>query len=201
MTKIVLAFDDEDEYMGDFNRGCLEDFNEFLNDRGHNVITIQSAQLNDLNIQYKTNGEVPFLFAAYSHGFKTSLNSASGAYISTTTNNTCFNQALFYTVSCHAATELGPCLIENGCPSFFGYKSPFNFWAGYKCFSQCANHGFFLFLQGTETNKVYQEMIKEYNNQIDVLYEENSFIASLLVDNRKALVYKGQNVTIDNFAH
>jgi hypothetical protein len=197
MTRIVLAFDDEDEHMGEFNRGCLDDLNEFLVDSKYQVFIIQSAQLNDLNIHYKTEGDFPFLFAAYSHGLNNSLQSQSGTYVSTTTNHTHFNQAVFYTVSCHAAVELGPCLIENGCVSFFGYKSIFNFWVGYKCFSQCANHGLFLFLNGTNTDEVYQQMIAEYNSQIDALYEDDSFVASLLLENRKALVYNERNVTIE----
>lgn len=199
MTKIILAFDDEDDIMGEFNRGCQEDYQLFLADYDYPTSTINTAQLNDLNIQLQTtNVNHPFIFVAYSHGQNEGLYARSEAYVSTSINNTCFTQSFFYTVSCHAADSLGTCLIENGCFGFFGYKSLFNFWVGYKSFSHCANYGFFLFLQGQDTKAIYNAMIEEYNNHIDQTYSESALVASLLLDNRRALIYKGQNITIAN---
>lgn len=198
MTKIILAFDDEDETMGEFNRGCREDYEAFLANYDYPISAINSSQLNDLNIQFQTNENNPFIFVAYSHGLNEGLYSRAGAYVSTSVNHTCFTQSFFYTVSCYSADELGSCLIENGCYSFFGYKSLFNFWVGYKSFSHCANYGFFLFLQGKNTSEIYDAMIEEYNNHIDQMYSQNALAASLLLDNRRALVYKGQSITITN---
>lgn len=202
MIDILLAFDNDDATMGQFNQGCLEDYLEHFNDKqyGHNVTCIEGRNLNDLNVELRTNDLGSFIFVAYSHGESDCLSSKQGSYIATNINNNNFGQSLFYTVSCYSANELGKCLIESGCYSFFGYKNKFQFWFGYKSFSACANYGLFLFLQGMLTDQIYEEMIDEYNKHIDEMVDIDDFmIAALLLENRDALVKLGSNISIDAF--
>lgn len=198
MINILLAFDEEDDEIGAFNRGCKEDYMDFLNDTDNNIIDIGSNTLNSLNIQLRTEQLSSFIFVAYSHGEDYRLFSRSGDYISTEVNISYFSNSFFYTVSCHTGSQLGNELIKNGCKCYFGYKNLFNSWLGYKDFSECANYGFFRFLEGTLTDEIYNSMIEKYNIHIDRLYKDNFMQAALLMENRDGLVKLGENIVIND---
>lgn len=199
MIRIILAFDEQDVSMGSFNRGCLESYQEYFGDNDERVTIIKSAQLNELNIKFQTDGKQPFIFTAYSHGNQNGeLHSINGVYLSTTVNNTLFTKTFVYTVSCHSGKKLGEELVNNGCTTFFGYKTVYQYWDGYVCFPECANFGFFLFIEGQRSNDIYNEMITKYNDCIDKTYQENYLVASLLRDNRDALIHLGEDVNVNS---
>lgn len=199
MTDLILAFDEADSTMGMFNQGCFEYYEEYLSKNNLAHLHLRSAQLNDLAVEIHTANKASFIFVAYSHGTETGqLNSSAGVYLSPVVNHTNFKNSFVYTVSCHSGNVLGNSLIQNGCLCFLGYKNLFHYWDGYKCFPDCANHGFFLFMEKVRTKVIYQSMIDEYNKKIDELYLENSFVASLLLENRDALVHLGNDISIDD---
>lgn len=202
MVDIILAFDEQDATMGSFNRGCLEYYEEYFSNNDIPVIYIKSAQLNVANIELKASNLKSFVFVAYSHGEPNGeLNGVEGVYLSTEVNHQYFKNSFVYTVSCHVGATLGERLIKSGCLCFLGYKSHFHFWIGYKCFTDCANFGLFLFLNNYETEIIYEQMIEKYNQEIDVVYKVDFLIASLLMDNRDALICIGNNITINNLLH
>lgn len=197
MANIFLAFDENDDNIGSFNQGCKEDYQDFLEGKDHSVTYIDSKVLEPNNIEVTIKDNPPFIFAAYSHGGIDGLYVNGVGYISTGLNVTLFKNSFFYTVSCLTGTALGSELINNGCRCYFGYKTNFNSWAGYKAFSECANFGLFKFLDGIDSNTVYDLMIEKYNEHIDDLRENNSSIqASLLLENRRGLVKLGDNISI-----
>lgn len=198
MVNILLAFDEKDDDIGSFNQGCKEDYEDYFNCSDYKNITyITSQNLNSLNIQLKTESGLPFAFAAYSHGENYRLFSQDGDYVSSTVNISSFKGSFFYTVSCHTGNQLGKELIENGCKCYFGYKDLFRSWSGYKDFSECANFGFFKFIEGVSTNEVFKQMIDKYNMNIDNLYISDYLQASLLRANRDGLIKLGEDITID----
>lgn len=198
MINIVLAFDEEDEEIGSFNQGCKEDYEEFFSNSDYkNVTYITSQTLNSLNVQLKAEASLPFVFVAYSHGENHRLFSKEGDYISSTVNIASFKDSFFYTVSCHTGNQLGKELVENGCKCYFGYKDLFISWSGYKEFSECANIGFFKFIEGVSADEVFEQILNKYNESIDSLYINDFFQASLLRANRDGLIKLGENITID----
>lgn len=198
MINILLAFDEEDENIGSFNQGCKEDYETYFSGSDYKNITyINSNSLNSLNVQIKSEEEQPFIFAAYSHGEKYRLFAKEGDYVSSTVNITSFKNSFFYTVSCHTASQLGLELITNGCKCYFGYKTLFNSWLGFKDFSECANFGFFKFIEGITTDDIFKQMMTKYNHHIDSLYKNDFFQASLLRENRDGLIKLGENINID----
>lgn len=199
MINILLAFDEEDEEIGSFNQGCKEDYETYFIGSEHEQITyIGSNSLNSLNIQVRTEQLSSFIFAAYSHGEINKLFSKSGDYVSSTVNIELFKNSFFYTVSCNTGMQLGGDLIANGCKCYFGYKTVFNSWLGYKEFSECANYGFFKFIEGANTDEIFEQMIVKYNQHIDDMYVEHFFQASLLRENRDGLIKIGENITINS---
>lgn len=199
MVNIVLAFDEADKDVGSFNQGCKEDYEIFFsNDSAHSVTYIGSNTLNSLNIQLRIEHLSSFVFVAYSHGENYRLFSNGEDYISTKVNVELFKNSFFYTVSCHTGSQLGAELINNGCKCYFGYKTLFNSWLGYKDFSDCANFGFFKFMEGLTTDHIFEQMITKYNLHIDNLYKENFVQASLLRENRDGLIKLGENITIQD---
>lgn len=197
MINILLAFDEEDDDIGSFNQGCKEDFEEFfVNKNNHNITYIGTSTLTEIEVQSKTAPLSSFIFAAYSHGDIDKLVSKNGAYVSKNEGIKTFKDSFFYTVSCLSANELGTELINNGCKSYFGYKTQFSSWQGYICFSACANYGFFKFIEGNSTHTVYDLMIENYNKHIDDMYKDDMFQAAILLENRNGLIRLGEDITI-----
>lgn len=199
MADILLAFDEADNTMGSFNQACLETFEEYFESYSHKITYVRSDRLSDLTISLLTENGKPLIFAAYSHGSEAGqLNgSVNGVYVSTDVNIDRFRNSFFYTVSCFSGTVLGTRLIEDGCLSFIGYKSLFHYWDGYKSFPECANFGFFLFIEDHSTKTIYSKMVEKYNEQIDTMYQDNYLVASLLLKNRDALIHLGEDITIN----
>lgn len=57
-------------------------------------------------------------------------------------------------------------------------------------------------MNGATIEASHQLMIKDMNEQIDALYEEDFFVASMFMRNRDALIVKGNmELTIDNFSN
>ncbi len=205
MTNLFLAFDDDDDVMGAFNRGCIEDFESYFHEK-HPITPkyIKTRTLNAANLELslRNGGSTStFVFSAYSHGHVDRLVANNSSYVDEN-NVALFKNSLFYTVSCSSAISLADQLLNSGCACFFGYKCLFNYWDGYKEFSECANFGLFRIFEGMSTHHTYHQMVEKYNECIDRLVEEgsDSFMqAALLRENRDGLVRKGDDISIDNF--
>ncbi len=200
MAKLFFAFDELDEHMGSFNQGCKEDFEEFLASFvvAHDTKFIDAGRMNSVYISLVTKELSGFVFAAYSHGNETSLLVSNSTYVACEENSSSFAEALFYTVSCHSAKQLGLKLVESGCKCYIGYKVAFEFWGGYKECSSCANFGLLRFLEGYGTVEAYRRMKSEYTKTIDEIIEENPLVAASLRSNRDGLVLFGEDFSIND---
>jgi hypothetical protein len=197
MANTIIVVDEADSKLGSFFQVCIEDLNMFFNDINIQPTLLNSVKLNDLSVQLTTEPFESFVFGAYSHGNRNCLVKANASYVSTTINNTCFNNSFFYTFSCSSGYELGGNLIENGCLCFIGYNKIISIWIGYiRPFVICANHGLKLFYHGLSTFQVVTEMKEQYNQEIDDLYPKDFMIASILRENRDALVKHGNDINI-----
>ncbi|RKO69243.1 hypothetical protein D7322_23730 [Sphingobacterium puteale] len=206
MINLFLAFDEEDGSMGTFNQGCLEDFETYFHkDHPIKPSYIRSRTLNPVNIEINLDRlkTKSFIFSAYSHGLDDRLVIKDSPYIDDTNVNL-FKNSLFYTVSCSSANILADRLIENGCHCYLGYKCLFNYWDGYREFSECANFGLFKIFDGVDSRGAFDRMLEKYNECIDRLVEENidGFMqAALLRENRDGLVHKGNSISIKDFQY
>ena len=63
-------------------------------------------------------------------------------------------------------------------------------------FMECANHGLIQFYSGHKTSSVLVKMNEKYNSEIDDVYKMDFFIASILRENRDALVMWGNDIDI-----
>lgn len=200
MANTIIAVDEADSKLGVFFQMCVEDLNIFFNTINIQPILLNSVKLNDLSVQLTTQPFKTFVFGAYSHGGKNCLVKSRSSYVSTTINNTCFSNSFFYTFSCSSGFELGGNLIENGCLCFIGYNNIISIWSTYiQPFVICANHGLKLFYNGINTFKIVTEMKEQYNIEIDNLYPKDFMIASILRENRDALVKHGDDININSF--
>lgn len=199
MANTIIAVDEADGRLGSFFQLCMDDLVAFFNAIPIMPTVLNSTRLNDLSVQLTTQPLNAFVFGAYSHGNINCLLKANTSYVSTTVNNTCFQNSFFYTFSCSCGHELGDNLIENGCLCFIGYNKVISIWSTYiQPFVVCANHGLKLFYNGVSTFQIEAEMKNQYNIEIDAIYPDDFMIASILRENRDALVKCGYDININH---
>ena len=197
MANTILAFDELDKVLGSFFQSCKENLDSFFTETAIQPTFLNSNKLNDLAIEIVTQDISSFIFGAYSHGRKDCLlKSARIPYVSKN-NSTNFKKSFCYTFSCSSGRELGTNLIDNGCHCFIGYKDIIAIWSTYtKPFVECANYGLIQFFNGEESHIIINLMKDKYNKEIDDLYKKDYLIASILMENRNALVLYGDNINI-----
>lgn len=197
MASTILAIDDNDASLGAFFQSCLGYLETELANKGINPQILRGQGLNDLSVQLATDNHKKFVFGAYSHGNATCLVKSNNPYISTAVNHTSFANSFFYTFSCSCGITLGGTLIDNGCLCFIGYNKVISIWSTYvDPFIKCANHGLLLFLDGVSTFLVIKNMRDKYNEEIDKIYTKDFLIASILRENRDALVIHGNDISL-----
>lgn len=199
MIDILLAFDNLNPKGGAFMTSCRDDIASFFNGKPHRLKFINSPELSSKNIYDSTINLPPFIFVPYCHGNESCLaNGIPEIFLSSTENITNFEGSFIYTFSCSSGHTLGNDLIANNCQCFFGYKKTIWSITGYNQFLDCANYGLYLFIDGHNTDFIFDEMIRLYNEKIDELMMINAMVASHLRVNRDALVKLGNNITIDD---
>lgn len=199
MANTILAFDELDKALGSFFQFCKENLDSFFDTTNINPTFLNSNKLDDLAIGLVTQDIPSFVFGAYSHGGNDCLlKSASTPYVSRT-NSSNFNKSFFYTFSCSSGKELGADLIDKGCHCYIGYKDVVAIWNTYQGpFMECANYGLIQFFNGEESYSIINQMKNKYNEEIDNMYRQDFLIASILKDNRDALILYGNNININH---
>lgn len=199
MANTILAVDNLDNNLGHFFDSCRQNLDDFFANINIVPRLLSGNNLNDLSVQLTTAPFEKFIFAAYSHGEKEMLIKGNTPYVSTVINNNCFNNSFFYTFSCNSGHSLGGNLIHNGCLCYIGYNKVIAIWSTYvKPFMECANYGLIQFYSGHKTSLVLVLMNEKYNVEIDEVYKSDFLIASILRENRDALVMRGNDIDIND---
>lgn len=207
MINTMLVYDNADTSLGDFFQLCSNRTKEFLSENDDILVEeIKSNILNDLtiNLRSKQVNKKPFIFISYSHGSETDLlKSGVTPYISTTINCDSLINAFAYCFSCESGKELGKALCDKGTLCFIGYNKIVTvqlYFDYVDSFKECAVKGIESFVNGNTTGEVLVDMKNIYTNSIDELYLKDFPTASLLMDNRDALVIHGDTkLTLNDF--
>jgi len=203
MIKTLLVFDENDTNLGDFFSLCNEELSVFFSEKNfeHEIIGKNTRFDMLVPIRIKNYEKQNFAFAAFVHGDSDNLlQSGVDPFISIAGDLSLFQNSFFYTFACEAGKTLGLELVNSGCKCFIGYKEKTHIWSGYpKPFVNTSTHGFKLFFEGENTKKIFLNMLSLYNEEIDKLYKEDFVIASILMENRDALVIHGEDTNLSSF--
>ncbi len=203
MINTLLIFDEKDKDLGNFFSMCREDLEEFFYQKEISPDIIDKNSIFEIVLPFKIanfNSE-KFVFAAFTHGDKSNLlQSGINPYVSTSSNLEIFKDSFFYTFACEAGEILGKELINAGCQCFIGYNKKTYIWNTFqRPFVDTAIYGLKLFYEGEYTKSIFLKIKERYNQEIDKIYKTDFLIASILMDNRDALVLHGNNICIDKF--
>ncbi|NDV82539.1 hypothetical protein [Bacteroides sp. 51] len=197
MINTVIIYDHDDETLGNFFCLCADDV-EFIPDKAIaelNVIKLNSDDVTVANLSthmVKYNQE-RFIFLGFMHGSKEAMVlSGTENIVTLTTNHYLFSNAFIYNFSCYNGTDLADVLLQNNALVFWGYSD--KAWVCYACldeFKKCALSGLSHFLTGINVESSHRLMIEDINETIDKLYASNMFAASTLLENRDAIIVKG----------
>jgi len=200
MIKLLLAFDDRDETLGPYFSICASNARDIFK----SIAEIHEVNSYSLNYAYMET-KLPllnsnnFLCFVYSHGNDTSFRAREPFIGSASAKMYC--NSLFYTFSCRTGNGIGLELIDNGCHAFIGYKTEASIVVGYiDDFVTCANHGLVRLVSGDKASEAVEKMRNTYTEYIDKNYAKDFLVASILMDNRDALILHGNgDLTIDIF--
>ena len=192
MTDLIVAFDNEDTELGVFFSRCAELVVDTLNETW-NCISIDSRSLNQVNLEIRTEQfQGNFVFASFTHGSESSLVASGGIFLQSPVKRNYLANSFSYCFACHSGRLLGRELVENGTHSFIGYSGEASIVTTYiDLFAGCAIEGLLRFHNGSTILEAYNLKKEKYNEEIDGLYEDNFFVASILMDNRDCLILHG----------
>ena len=203
MVNSLIVFDENEEKLGYFFKLCREDLDTFFNDLVFEIDIVSNGVFSII-IKAKTDNlkQEPFIFSAFTHGDNDSLlQDAHHPYITITDDLSSFDNSFIYAYACKSGDILGQEFINFGSKCFIGYNRTISIWNTWmKPFVNTATYGLKLFYNGSTVNDVYNKIKELYNEEIDKLYKNDFVIASILMENRDALViYGDKNLDINNF--
>lgn len=204
MINTLLVFDENDKTLGAFFELCREDLHEYFLKYKITTTIIDKNSLFDITVNLKIGSfdNKSFVFASFTHGDNENLlQNGTNPYVSTTNNLNIFKKAFVYAYACKAGKVLGEEIVNAGGKCFIGYNKNIHIWSTYMLpYINTATSGLKLFYEGNNLQNVYLGIKEQYNEEIDKIYKTDFVIASILMDNRDALVIYGQNdISIDYF--
>lgn len=198
MNDVVLCVDENDDSLGCFFRACADKTKEIIcsYNREISIVEISGKSLNEivLKLKIKQIRNKEFLFLAFSHGTSKELLCNGNAYLSVKSDKVLLRHYVSYHFSCYTGFELGSVLIDSGTKAFLGYNNSIsaqNFVKLQPAFVKCAVSGIKPLLAGNSIKAVYYHILNEYDNSIDEVYLKDFFSASFLLENRDALIVRG----------
>ena len=174
-----------------FNK-CAITINESLS-ASWNCISIDSRSLNDIHLKIRTGQlQGSFVFVSFTHGSESSLVASGIAFLQSPIERNYLVNSFSYCFACHSGKILGRELVDSGTHTFIGYSAQVDIVVGYlDVFADCAIEGLLSFNNGATIGESLISQKNKYTEQIDELYEEHFFAASVLMDNRDCLVLHG----------
>lgn len=210
MLKIIIAFDDQDEDLGEYFTACKTNIVEFLEEQQVNgfpleiVEVIDSRRCNPVYIDLKLDAlrNQPLLFIAYSHGLPQALRCKGESYIHSSNVHLLFNACL-HTNACSSAKELGLSFVDKE-GIFIGFDKPVDALVSdindaKQVSIDCDNYGikYSIVMREKTILETYQAMINFYDEKIGKL---DFFNASFLNDTKKALkIYGNENLNMKDY--
>lgn len=204
MVNLVVIYDKNDNVLGDFFCKCRSLVLDILLNNKIDISVvdeccIDASQLADCLSRVNQNN---FVFCGFLHGnLDSMLINGGDRLISTEINHYLLTNAFIYTFSCHCGAQLADALIKNNAHTFWGYNAE-----AYVCndyidiFAKCSLAGYKYFIEGNAISRSEELMVADINLALDELYLKNALVAACLMDNRNAMVVKGdKNLTIQDF--
>jgi hypothetical protein len=194
MTDLIIAFDNEDPKLGFFFNRCTEIITESVNDTW-NCISIDSRSLNEIHLEIRTGQfQGNFVFASFTHGSESSLVASGTSFLQSPVERNYLVNSFSYCFACHSGKLLGRELVEKGTHTFIGYSDEASIVTTYiDLFAECAVEGLLRFYSGSTILEAFLLKKEKYDEEIDKLYQDDFFVASILMDNRDCLVLHGNS--------
>lgn len=207
MTKVIIAFDDNDEELGDYFEESFKSLNTNVSTLCEvSIISMRGLECTEentiKNVQYVENN--PFIFIGLSHGNEQQLLTENYVFVDCE-NLIHFNKSLFYTPACSTAQILGKKLIEIGCFTFVGcIKDTLATYDDfYSDYIECENYCIAEFLNSNNTiQQSFDNMLLFFDKRIDELFDkcyDDILLALELQHNKDSFVlYGNKNLKIND---
>lgn len=191
MASILIAYNNDTFVkLHDFMESCGDMILQYCYDNHIKYTPLTPPHLVENNIM--THMENHHLCFIAGHGDDDGIyNEADEDVISMRTTNYNFQGKALYCVSCSCATNLCPNLMQIGLKLFVGYNDTFEVRGDYLPFVQSALSGLKCLLNGDDAKTAKEEMNKIFDEQIDILNQENPWAAISLLHDKEALVFQG----------
>lgn len=193
--KFLIAYNnDESDKAGGYFSFCGEEMKIAMLEHSFESIVLTPPYLTNMQL-LQSLPECHICFIA-NHGDARSIAGNNGDMVSVDTNNTLFSGKLLYAVSCTCAKELKDSLVADGLRSFWGYDNKLSIWYGYPQYARSCMAGIKSLMDGKNIKEARDEMIAQYNHDIEELeeqYPNDTYLAAALLDNREALVVFGKD--------
>lgn len=199
MPKLLISYDNHPQtILHNFLESCADTTKQICYENGVDYSSICPPNLNEQNVREHMQAHSICVLAA--HGRCDGVyNENNMPVVSVDTVNYNFQGKGFYGISCLCAQKLCPHLIDNiGALLFVGYKETFSVRGDYEPFITCALSGLKSFIEGKNLADAYQEMLLEYEKQIDILDAVDPMAAKELLHNMESLVFCGDKSLVFN---
>ena len=194
MPKLLIAYDNHTQTdLRNFLESCADTAKQICYDNGIDFSAICPPMLNEQNTISNMQSHAICVIAA--HGDNNGVyNENNMPIVSLHTTNYNFQGKGFYGISCSCAQNLCQHLMNNiGALLFVGYSDTFSVRGEYEPFINSALSGLKSFLEGNTIEVARQDMLLEFEKQIDLLDEVDPMAAKELHHNMESLVFRGSN--------
>lgn len=193
MDKILIAFNNyPSDVLHDFSESCADEAKQICFDTGIKYSSVYPPDLREQNVINEMPNHKLCFFAG--HGDADGIyNEIKEAIVSIDTTNYNFKNKGFYSVACLCAQKLHPHLKSLDLLFFVGYNNTFNVRGELTPFINSALSGLKSFLNGDTLKVAKEKMIATYDDQISKLDKTDPMAAVLLMQNKEALVFDGND--------
>lgn len=207
MINLVIAYDDNDSSLAEYFENGYQYVSTFTVPlpavTSIPIPGLSCTEAHITNVIGALNGQ-RFCFVGLSHGNCDMLLTDNDVYIS---ENNChlFNEALFYSLGCETAMNLGTKLIDNGCSAFVGYYD--DSYATYDHFHDvyisCETHALKQFLTTDATiGDAFDSMIDNYDVEIQKMVDANEILMAMeLTHNKDCMAILGNEDLVQADLH
>lgn len=203
MINIVIAYDDNDDELGDyFELGYMDLFEKLKSCQNITLNSIRGLNCSESAIVdcIESFDEDNFGFVGFSHGNDCQLVTENEVYVDIN-NIDHFENSLFYSTACSTGIQLGAELVKVRCKCFIGFKNETyaTYEDFYDIYLECENYCLTDFLLKDNTIKEsFDNMLVYFDKKIlEMENDDEILVAMELIGNRDSFVIYG-DTTITN---